>query len=83
MPYREHLQSRAGFYFQRVMLPVDHVSADQGPFKLLTKMILWVNERSLSPRLDKPADRFEQIQCRTHKWNSFLRADLSQIIKSS
>ncbi len=24
MPYREHLQSRAAFYLQRVMLPLDH-----------------------------------------------------------
>lgn len=38
MPYREHLQCRAGFYFQRVMLPVDHISVDNTPFtKLLSK----------------------------------------------
>lgn len=27
MPYREHLQTRAAFYFQRVMLPIPHLSA--------------------------------------------------------
>jgi hypothetical protein len=26
MPYREHLQTRAAFYFQRVMLPLPHLS---------------------------------------------------------
>jgi hypothetical protein len=26
MPYREHLQARAAYYFQRVMLPLPHIS---------------------------------------------------------
>jgi hypothetical protein len=40
MPYREHLQSRAGFYIQRVMLPVDHISTDKEPFKASAPTLL-------------------------------------------
>lgn len=38
MPYREHLQSRAAFYLQRVMLPLGHKSAPvQSAAKLLPR----------------------------------------------